>query len=75
MYNDSLRAFLGPILKYLNDRRITEIMINGPEDVWVERDGLLYKTKAQFNPEGLEAAVRNGVKGAKEALQEIRGER
>src|SRR5205085_11097003 len=35
------------------------IMINGPEDIWVERKGRLYKTDARFSEEGLLGAARN----------------
>jgi pilus assembly protein CpaF len=59
MYDKSLRAFLKPVQKYLDDKSVSEIMINGPEDVWIERSGRLYKTPARFTPEGVEAAGRN----------------
>ncbi len=59
MYEKSLRAFLKPILPFLDDKSVSEIMINGPEDIWIERKGKLYKTAARFNPEGLEAAAQN----------------
>jgi pilus assembly protein CpaF len=59
MYNESLRAFLKPILPYLDDESVTEVMINGPEDIWIERKGMLYKTDARFSEEGLMGAARN----------------
>ncbi|RME24249.1 MAG: CpaF family protein, partial [Deltaproteobacteria bacterium] len=59
MYDKSMRAFLKPVVRYLDDPSVTEIMINGPEDVWIERKGRLYKTTAKFTPEGVEAAGRN----------------
>ena len=39
MYQESLRAFLKPILKYLDDDACSEIMINGPTEVWIESKG------------------------------------
>ena len=36
--------YLGPIEELLPDTTISEIMVNGPDDVWVERAGLLQKT-------------------------------
>jgi len=39
---------LGPLEKYLVDSKITEIMINGPDEVWVERDGRLHLTSVSF---------------------------
>jgi pilus assembly protein CpaF len=59
MYNESLRAFLKPVLPYLDDDSVTEIMINGPEDIWIERKGKLTKTDARFSEEGLLGAARN----------------
>ncbi len=59
MYSESLRAFLKPVLPFLDDDQVTEVLINGPEDVWVERRGRLYKTEARFTEEGLLGAARN----------------
>ncbi|ADO75278.1 Type II secretion system protein E [Stigmatella aurantiaca DW4/3-1] len=59
MYNESLRAFLKPVLPYLDDPSVSEIMINGPADVWIERKGKLSKTDASFSEEGLIGAARN----------------
>jgi pilus assembly protein CpaF len=59
MYNESLRAFLKPVLPYLDDPTVSEIMINGPTDVWIERKGKVSKTDATFTEEGLIGAARN----------------
>jgi len=59
MFSESLRAFLKPVVEYLDDDNITEIMINGPEDVWVEHGGRLYRTNVRFTEDGLLAAARN----------------
>ena len=59
MYNESLRAFLKPVLPYLDDPAVTEIMINGPEDVWIEKKGKVFKTEVRFSEEGLLGAARN----------------
>ncbi|RKH55193.1 CpaF family protein, partial [Corallococcus llansteffanensis] len=59
MYTESLRAFLKPVLPYLDDESVSEIMINGPTDVWIERKGRLTKTDASFSEEGLIGAARN----------------
>jgi pilus assembly protein CpaF len=39
----------GPIEKLLADESVTEIMVNGPHDVWVERRGRLYETTVRFS--------------------------
>lgn len=59
MYDESLRAFLKPVVGYLDDDRCSEILINGPEDVWIEMSGQLYKTDVIFSEDGLTAAARN----------------
>jgi pilus assembly protein CpaF len=41
----------GPIERLLTDDTITEVMVNGPFDVWVERQGRLYETTVRFNDE------------------------
>ncbi|MCE9672999.1 CpaF family protein [Myxococcus stipitatus] len=59
MYTESLRAFLKPVLPYLDDEAVSEIMINGPNDIWIERKGRLTRTDASFTDEGLLGAARN----------------
>jgi pilus assembly protein CpaF len=39
---------LGVLEPLLADETVTEIMVNGPDDVWVERDGRLRKVPAAF---------------------------
>jgi pilus assembly protein CpaF len=41
----------GPLERLLADDSVTEIMVNGPHDIWVERQGRLYETPVQFNDE------------------------
>ena len=41
----------GPLERLLADDTVTEIMVNGPHDVWVERQGRLYETTVRFNDE------------------------
>ena len=39
---------LGPIQVLLDDPSVSEIMVNGPEQIWVERGGKLVETDAKF---------------------------
>jgi pilus assembly protein CpaF len=39
---------LGPLELYLEDDEVTDILVNGPQDVYVERRGKLEKTPARF---------------------------
>jgi pilus assembly protein CpaF len=38
----------GPLERLLADPTISEIMVNGPKDIWIERDGLLSQTALTF---------------------------
>jgi pilus assembly protein CpaF len=40
---------LGPLEPLLADESISEIMVNGAEQIWVERNGKLTETNARFN--------------------------
>ena len=44
---DSLRK-LDILQDLIEDDEITEIMVNGPEDIFVEKKGMIYKTKLKF---------------------------
>ncbi len=72
MFNDSVRAFLKPIVRFLDDDAVTEILINGPQEIWVERAGRLMKTDATFSEEGLLGAVRNVAQFIGRTLNEER---
>jgi pilus assembly protein CpaF len=41
----------GPLERLLDDDSITEIMVNGPHEVWIERQGKLYRTDVAFSDE------------------------
>jgi pilus assembly protein CpaF len=38
----------GPLERLLSDPTVTEVMVNGPYDVWVERKGRLHETPVKF---------------------------
>lgn len=42
---------LGLLDTIINDESITEVMINGPEDIFVEKSGALYKLEEKFESE------------------------
>lgn len=53
---------LGPLSPLLRDTTISEIMINGPDNIFVESRGLLYRTIARFNSEShLQAIIQRIV--------------
>jgi pilus assembly protein CpaF len=41
----------GPLERLLADDSITEIMVNGPGEIWIERQGRLYETTVRFTDE------------------------
>lgn len=60
IYEISIAHFLRPIAKALADPDISEVMINGPDDVRVETQGRIEQTSLSFeNEAALEAAARN----------------
>ena len=42
---------LGPIEPYLNDPQVTEIMVNAPDKIFVEKEGELEPVEASFRDE------------------------
>lgn len=60
VFEDSVGTFLSPVKDYLADDAVTEVLINGPNEVFIERKGLLERTPARFlDEQALQAAVRN----------------
>ena len=45
-------AGLGPVERLLRDPEITDVLVNGPSDVWVERRGKLERTDTSFADDG-----------------------
>ncbi len=60
IFTASLKNFLSPIADLLDDEAVSEVMINGPEEIWAEIDGKVQKTDKTFGDEdSLRAAVNN----------------
>jgi pilus assembly protein CpaF len=60
VFEDSVESFLAPVKKYLDDDTVSEVLVNGPKEVFVERRGLLERVDAEFHDEqSLQACVRN----------------
>ncbi len=43
---------LGPLEALVRDPAVTDVMVNGPVDVWVDREGRLERTEARFDDDG-----------------------
>ncbi len=60
VFEDSVGTFLAPVKPYLDDDTVSEVLVNGPDEVFIEKRGLLERTPAKFRDEqSLQAAVRN----------------
>jgi pilus assembly protein CpaF len=60
VFAESVLQFLGPVARYLSDPEVSEVMINGPDQVYIERGGQLHLTDASFSSEAaVIAALRN----------------
>ncbi len=59
-FEETVKAFLQPIAGYLADEKISEIMINGYDTIYIEKKGKIKLTDTKFEAEEeLWAAVRN----------------
>jgi pilus assembly protein CpaF len=73
--NDALRDALwrlfGPVRPYLDDEGVTDVLINGPDEIFVERQGRLERVSARFaDRASLEAALRGAAQYAGARLDE-----
>jgi pilus assembly protein CpaF len=59
MFWASMQSFFGPIWQYIDDPAVSEIMVNGPREIFFERKGKLERAPVTFHEEGLRAAVMN----------------
>ena len=60
IFERTILHFLEPVGEFLRDPTVTEIMVNGPDEIYIERRGQLTLTEARFPDESaLMAAIRN----------------
>ncbi|MGK5083144.1 CpaF family protein [Bdellovibrionota bacterium FG-1] len=60
VFEDSVATFLAPVKDYLADDSVSEVLVNGPYEIFIERKGLLERVAAKFTDEqALQAAIRN----------------
>lgn len=58
---DAVTGF-GPIEVLLRDREVSDVLVNGASDIWVERSGVLERTDVRFaSDEAVVAAVRRVI--------------
>ena len=61
IFAHTVEHFLQPILPFLQDETVSEIMINRFDEIYVERQGRLVRTEARFPDEGAFLAAVNNV--------------
>ena len=67
---DSMRG-LGILQPLINNPEITEIMVNGPDNIFIERKGKVYKSEYRFpNNEELERIIQNIVSSVNRTVNE-----
>ncbi|MCL2724686.1 MAG: CpaF family protein [Polyangiaceae bacterium] len=73
IFEESLLQFFDPIRPYLDDPAVSDIMINGPDQIYVEKKGQLHLTPARFETrEALVAALRNAAQFVGKHIDELR---
>jgi len=66
-----LTMFLEPVKPWLDDPAVSEIMINGPENIYIEKGGKVSRTDAVFPSESaLQAAANNIAKSVGRVLND-----
>ena len=61
VFKDAIDNFLGPVKHLWEDPTVTEILINGPDQIFVERKGKLELTTAKFPTEDDVVAAVNAI--------------
>jgi len=60
IFRVTIRHFLAPVLRFLEDPTVSEVMINTPQEIYIEKNGEVVKTDARFESEdALMSAVNN----------------
>jgi pilus assembly protein CpaF len=66
VFKQTIRQNLGPIAAFLDDPTVSEILINGAHEIFIERAGKLEKTKAHFADED---SLRSAVTSVAQSVQ------
>lgn len=72
IFEQSILRYFKPIVPFLEDDSVSEIMINGPDEIWVEVAGKLKKTEATFDTaDDLMGGVKNIAQYVGKTLNEM----
>jgi pilus assembly protein CpaF len=73
VFAETLLQFFAPVRVYLEDPTVSDILINGPSQVFIERGGRLELTESRFaHGDDLMAALRNVAQFVGKAVDETR---
>ncbi len=73
IFEESLLQFFAPIRPLLDDPGVSDIMINGPNQVYYEKKGTLHLADSKFDSvEHLTAALRNAAQYVGKHIDEER---
>lgn len=61
VFKEAIRSNLEPIAHLLDDDTVSEVMINGPDEIFVERGGRIVATDAKFPDEDALRAAINAI--------------
>lgn len=72
VFQQSIRRYFKCIAPYMQDDAVGEIMINGPDDIWIEVSGKLQQTEVTFDtPDDLMGGVKNIAQYVGKTLNEL----
>jgi pilus assembly protein CpaF len=60
-FQAAIKSNLGPIAHLLDDETVSEVLINGPNEIFVERGGKMIATDAKFSDEDALRAAINAI--------------
>lgn len=61
VFRDAIKQNLGPVWKYLEDKTVSEILINAADEIFVERKGKLERVPESFADEDTLRAAINSI--------------
>ena len=61
IFEATVEHFLAPIMPFMQDPAVSEIMVNRPDEIYVEREGQLIRTDAKFEDEEALLAAMNNI--------------
>jgi pilus assembly protein CpaF len=60
IFEATVQHFLAPIMPFMDDPTVAEIMINSPDEIYIEREGRIVRTDAKFDDaDALFSAINN----------------